>query len=106
MPARDAGHPTQGRMPAPGWKVPPLGSGVQPYAATRAFLNPERGIWAIPTTRRSTGPSPSCQLSTGATRQRIQRWLALMKAREVHTRESFIEAQLDTVNPTARNCCR
>ena len=25
-----------------------------------------------------------------------------MKAREVHTRESFIEAQLDTVNPTAR----
>jgi penicillin amidase len=34
--------------------------------------------------------------------QRIQRWLTLMQAREVHTRESFIEAQLDTVNPTAR----
>ena len=34
--------------------------------------------------------------------QRIQRWLTLMKSREVHTRDSFIEAQLDTVSPTAR----
>jgi penicillin amidase len=25
-----------------------------------------------------------------------------MKSREVHTRESFIEAQLDTVDPTSR----
>jgi penicillin amidase len=35
--------------------------------------------------------------------QRIQRWLTLMKAREVHTRESFIEAQLDTVSFAARS---
>jgi penicillin amidase len=34
--------------------------------------------------------------------QRIQRWLTLMKTREVHTRDSFIEAQLDTVSPTVR----
>jgi penicillin G amidase len=30
--------------------------------------------------------------------QRIQRWRRLMQAREVHTRDSFIEAQLDTVS--------
>jgi penicillin G amidase len=34
--------------------------------------------------------------------QRIQRWLRLMQAREVHTRDSFIEAQLDTCLPAAR----
>jgi len=30
--------------------------------------------------------------------QRINRWRRLMQAREVHTRDSFIEAQLDTVS--------
>ncbi len=34
--------------------------------------------------------------------QRIQRWTRLMQARAVHTRDSFIEAQLDTVSTTAR----
>ena len=34
--------------------------------------------------------------------QRILRWQKLMQNRQVHTRESFIEAQLDTVSPTAR----
>ncbi|MEO0634897.1 MAG: penicillin acylase family protein, partial [Pseudomonadota bacterium] len=33
---------------------------------------------------------------------RVQRWRRLMQAREVHTRDSFIEAQLDTVSITAR----
>ena len=35
--------------------------------------------------------------------QRILRWQKLMQNREVHTRESLIEAQLDTVSPTARS---
>jgi len=34
--------------------------------------------------------------------QRVQRWTRLMQARKVHTRESFIEAQLDPVSVTAR----
>jgi penicillin amidase len=34
--------------------------------------------------------------------QRVQRWRRLMQGREVHTRESFVEAQLDTVSSTAR----
>jgi penicillin amidase len=34
--------------------------------------------------------------------QRIQRWEFLMQGREIHTRDSFIEAQLDTVSPAAR----
>jgi penicillin amidase len=35
--------------------------------------------------------------------QRIERWRRLMQSRQVHTRESFIEAQLDTVSYTARS---
>ena len=34
--------------------------------------------------------------------QRVQRWERMMQGREVHTRDSFIEAQLDTVSPAAR----
>ena len=48
--------------------------------------------------------SQSSQLVWGDT-QRIQRWTRLMQDREVHTRESFIGAQLDTVSMAARNCC-
>jgi penicillin amidase len=33
----------------------------------------------------------------------VQRWQRLMQNREVHTRDSFIEAQLDTVSFTARS---
>ena len=35
--------------------------------------------------------------------QRVYRWRKLMQNREVHTRDSFIEAQLDTVSFTARS---
>jgi len=35
--------------------------------------------------------------------QRIQRWQRLMQEREVHSRESFIAAQLDTTSPAARS---
>ncbi|MGA1234822.1 MAG: penicillin acylase family protein, partial [Lutimaribacter sp.] len=35
--------------------------------------------------------------------QDFERWQRLMQSRQVHTRDSFIEAQLDTVSPTARS---
>ena len=35
--------------------------------------------------------------------QRVNRWRRLMQIRQVHTRDSFIEAQLDTVSFTARS---
>ena len=35
--------------------------------------------------------------------QRIKRWQKLMTTRKVHSRDSFIEAQLDTVSFTARS---
>jgi penicillin amidase len=103
IPARDAGHPTMGRMPALG-SDPRVGfQGVQDYAANPSFVNPESGLLGNTNNKTVDRPFPNHVSFDWGDTQRIQRWLALMKAREVHTRESFIEAQLDTVNPTARS---
>jgi penicillin amidase len=102
MPARDAGHPTQGRMPALG-SDPAVGfRGVLPYEENPRFVNPTSGLLGNTNNKTVDRPFPNHVSFDWGDTQRIQRWLTLMQAREVHTRESFIEAQLDTVNPTAR----
>jgi penicillin G amidase len=102
MPARDDGHPSQGRLPALG-SDPGVGfKGILDYADNPRFVNPESGLLGNTNNKTVDRPFPKHVSFDWGDTQRIQRWLALMKAREVHTRESFIEAQLDTVNPTAR----
>lgn len=102
MPLRDARHETQGRMPAPGWKPENRWQGVLPYADNPRFTNPASGILGNTNNKTVDLPFPRHFSHDWGDTQRIQRWLTLMKTREVHTRESFIEAQLDTVSPTAR----
>jgi penicillin amidase len=65
-------------------------------------VNPTSGLLGNTNNKTVDRPFPNHVSFEWGDTQRIQRWLTLMKAREVHTRESFIEAQLDTVNPTAR----
>lgn len=103
IPARDPSHRTQGRMPAPGWEGKNRWTGVQPYASNPEVRNPATGILGNTNNKTVDRPFPNHVSFDWGDTQRIQRWLALMKAREVHTRDSFIEAQLDTVSPTARN---
>ncbi len=103
IPARDPGHPSQGRMPALG-SDPAVGfRGVLPYADNPSFRNPTSGLLGNTNNKTVDRPFPNHVSFDWGDTQRIQRWLTLMQAREVHTRESFIEAQLDTVNPTARS---
>ncbi len=102
IPARDSTHSTQGRMPAPGWDGSNRWTGVQPYESNPRVVNPTSGIVGNTNNKTVTRPFPNHVSFDWGDTQRIQRWLALMKAREVHTRDSFIEAQLDTVSPTAR----
>ncbi|MEH7826921.1 penicillin acylase family protein [Gemmobacter denitrificans] len=102
MPLRDARHETQGRMPAPGWKPENRWQGFLPYADNPRFTNPASGILGNTNNKTVDLPFPRHFSHDWGDTQRIQRWLTLMKTREVHTRESFIEAQLDTVSPTAR----
>ena len=103
IPARDAGHPSQGRLPALGSDARVGFKGVQPYEANPSFRDPASGLLGNTNNKTVDRPFPNHVSFDWGDTQRIQRWLTLMKAREVHTRESFIEAQLDTVNPTARS---
>lgn len=102
MPMRDAAHQSQGRMPAPGWLAENGWKGMFPYEVNPRFVNPETGLLGNTNNKTIDRPFPEHVSFTWGDTQRIQRWLTLMKTREVHTRESFIEAQLDTVSPTAR----
>lgn len=103
IPARDAGHPSQGRLPALGSDARVGFKGVLPYEENPSFRNPISGLLGNTNNKTVDRPFPNHVSFDWGDTQRIQRWLTLMKAREVHTRESFIEAQLDTVNPTARS---
>ena len=102
LPIRDPAHPSQGRMPSPGWN-PAVGfKGIFEYAENPRFVNPPSGILGNTNNKTVDRPFPRHLSFVWGDTQRIKRWLTLMQTREVHTRESFIEAQLDTVNPTAR----
>ena len=103
IPARDAGHPSQGRLPALGSDARVGFKGVLPYEENPVFRDPASGLLGNTNNKTVDRPFPHHVSFDWGDTQRIQRWLTLMKAREVHTRESFIEAQLDTVNPTARS---
>ena len=102
MPSRDPSHVTQGRMPAPGWEGKNRWLGTLPYSDNPVIKNPVSGILGNTNNKTVDRPFPKHVSFDWGDTQRIQRWLTLMKTREVHTRDSFIEAQLDTVSPTVR----
>jgi penicillin amidase len=102
FPARDTLHQTQGRMPAPGWHGANRWIGMLPYEQNTRFVNPPGGILGNTNNKTADRPFPNHVSFVWGDTQRIQRWLTLMTARQVHTRDSFTEAQLDTVSPTAR----
>jgi penicillin amidase len=87
-PIRSDAHQTQGHLPSPGWNAQNAWRGWMPPAA--GLIDPDPGIVsnASLTGENDIGPQ--------------QRWTRLMNSRQVHTRDSFVEAQLDTVSFTAR----
>lgn len=103
MPARDPAHQSRGRIPAPGWIDANRWQGTLPYSDNPVVINPTSGLLGNTNNKTVDRPFPKHVSYEWGDTERIQRWLTLMKTREVHTRESFIEAQLDTVSPTARS---
>ncbi len=102
MPRRSELHQTFGRLPSPGWRAENQWQGMFPYAENPRFLNPEGGIVGNTNNKSVDRPFPAHVTFDWGDTQRIQRWQKLMQDRAVHSRESFIEAQLDTVSPAAR----
>ena len=103
MPRRDANHSSQGRMPALGWRAENRWKGRIPYSENPEFVDPPGGILGNTNNKTVDRPFPNHVSFTWGDTQRIQRWTRLMQNREVHTRESFIDAQLDPVSFTARS---
>ena len=103
MPRRDAGHASQGRYPSLGYVEANRWLGTLPYAANPQFVDPGGGILGNTNNKVIDRPFPLHMSFDWGDTQRVQRWRFLMQNREVHTRESFIEAQLDTVSYTARS---
>ncbi|SFR13804.1 penicillin acylase family protein [Poseidonocella sedimentorum] len=102
IPQRDPRHQSQGRLPTPGWRPENQWQGRASYAMNPEFTDPEGGILGNTNNKIIDRPFPDHISFHWGDTQRIQRWRRLMQSRQVHTRDSFIEAQLDTVSPTAR----
>ncbi len=103
LPLRDMRHQTQGRMPAPGWIETNRWRGRIPYGQNPRFRDPKGGILGNTNNKFTDAPYPNHISHSWGDTQRIHRWRRLMQTREVHTRESFIEAQLDTFSYTAQS---
>ncbi|MBT9383232.1 penicillin acylase family protein [Pseudooceanicola sp. CBS1P-1] len=103
VPARNPAHDSQGRMPTLGWKPENRWNGYFPYADNPEIVNPESGILGNTNNKVTDAPFPHNITFDWGDTQRIHRWQKLMESRKVHTRDSFIEAQLDTVSFTARS---
>jgi penicillin amidase len=103
MPKRDPNHQSLGRVPAPGWRAENRWQGRFPYSENPEFLDPPGGIVGNTNNKTVDRPFPEHVSFEWGDTQRVFRWEFLMQNREVHTRESFIEAQLDTVSYTARS---
>ena len=102
MPRRDANHQSQGRLPSLGWRRENRWQGVFPSASNPVFTDPTGGIVGNTNNKTVDRPFPLHVSYDWGDSQRVMRWQGLMQGREVHTRDSFIEAQLDTVSITAR----
>jgi len=102
MPRRDAAHQSKGRLPSFGWRAENRWQGIFPNDANPVFRNPAGGIVGNTNNKIVDRPFPLHVSHEWGDSQRVMRWKGLMQGREVHTRDSFIEAQLDTVSITAR----
>ena len=102
LPRRAARHQTQGRLPTPGWEARNRWQGTISYSANPEYVADDGGIVGNTNNKTIDRPFPLHVSFEWGDTQRVQRWERLMQSREVHTRESFIEAQLDTVSVTAR----
>ncbi len=102
LPDRDPAHQSQGRIPSPGWLSENRWRGVLPDASNPVIAAPKDGIVGNTNNKVVDRPFPEHVSFVYGDSQRVERWRRLMLARQVHTRDSFIEAQLDSVSFTAR----
>ncbi|MDO5643187.1 MAG: penicillin acylase family protein, partial [Paracoccus sp. (in: a-proteobacteria)] len=98
VPVRHPDHATLGRMPAPGWVAANRWQGLSRADMLDATLDGiDLAAGALPLTAGEMPPG-----FDGDTGLRENRLRHLLEGREVHSRGSFIDSQLDVVSPAAR----
>jgi len=102
FPQRSIRHASKGRIPTPGWVPANLWSGRLGYTGNPEFIDPEGGLVGTTNNKIVDRGFPYHMSYSWGDTQRVQRWRHLMQSRGVHTRDSFIEAQLDSVSFSAR----
>jgi penicillin amidase len=101
-PRRDPRHASRGRFPSQGWIRENRWDGYFDFETNPYVRDPKSGIVANTNNKTTDDPFPRHIGYDWGDTQRIQRLTRLLNSREVHTRDSFIEAQLDSVSITAR----
>jgi len=101
-PKRHPDHASQGRIPSQGWVPENRWDGYFDFDANPSVRDPDSGIVANTNNKTTDRPFPHHIGFDWGDTQRIARLTRLLNDREVHTRDSFIEAQTDTVSITAR----
>lgn len=92
----------QGRIPAMGAVAENQWQGRLPYDANPELIEPTGGILGNTNNKITDAPFPRHMTFNWGDSQRVQRWKFLMQNRRVHTRDSFIDVQLDEVSTAAR----
>ena len=103
LPIRSANHATEGRLPSFGYVKENRWLGYKSYNDNPRFINPKNGLISNTNNKVSNDKFPNHISFDWGDTQRIERLSRLMESRKVHTRESFIEAQLDTVSFPAKS---
>ena len=103
LPWRHPEHTSQGRIPSPGWLPQNQWQGYLPYSSHPYVFNPESGIVANTNNGTTDARFPFHLSFDWGDTQRIERLKRLLNERRVHTRKSFVDAQLDVVSYTARS---
>jgi len=103
VPNRDANNVSQGRLPQFGYLAQNRWDGRRPYSENPEWIDPIGGIVGNTNNKVIDAPFPAHISHSWGDSQRVNRWRLLMQAREVHSRDSFIDAQFDTVSFTARS---
>jgi len=102
MPKRSPLHQTRGQIPSLGWKPENKWRGYWGYEVNPTIISSPGDIIGNTNNKILDTKFPKHVSHFWGDSQRVLRLKKLMQNRDVHTRESFIEAQLDTVSPTAR----
>ncbi len=101
-PKRNPAHASQGRIPSQGWVAENRWDGYFDFETNPFVRDPASGIVANTNNKTTDKPFPHHIGFDWGDTQRINRLTRLLNDREVHTRDSFIEAQLDPVSIAAR----